>query len=385
MSEELSPPQDEVKNIPLPSELPKSTDLSSLPSHILRSSAVESLITQNDDLMARLSVSLRRISILEEKINSDGRNNEKLKFYFENLKDQILVLKERGKYSKERNQALEEEHKKVKEDCKILKIRSEELLLAHKKEKQKLMEFKEQASKRLDRYIRYRGKINTAQRERKEQIKALEVDKREVLVKLAEEQVIKNDFRRKLEEQRKKELKQDQFAKENIRNLVEDHEKKLSSLQKKMVKKEEEIHLLKEKSKDFEKVYNQNVDLQNEIVFTKRKKEELVVQLNSKIEDQKKDLKYYRVEFKKYKLESESLKSSLLETESSFKENEEENKRLQSQIENLQILWKEGQNKIETEEEKSKSLQKLNQTLSLNLSECRKKLQDLKEKTQMKF
>ena len=53
--------------IKTPDQVPERIDLSQVPSQVLKSNVMESLISQNDDLMARLTVSLRRISLLEEK------------------------------------------------------------------------------------------------------------------------------------------------------------------------------------------------------------------------------------------------------------------------------------------------------------------------------
>ena len=51
-----------LMNIPTPNQIPVPLDLSELPDHILRSGAVEALTNQNEDLMARLSVVLRKTS-----------------------------------------------------------------------------------------------------------------------------------------------------------------------------------------------------------------------------------------------------------------------------------------------------------------------------------
>ncbi len=58
----------DVIPIPLPNELPAALNLQHLPSQVLHSSTVETLIGQNEDLMARLKVNLRRNSLLEQKL-----------------------------------------------------------------------------------------------------------------------------------------------------------------------------------------------------------------------------------------------------------------------------------------------------------------------------
>ena len=99
----------EVKNIPVPSDMPEPIKHGDFSAGVKRSSAVEALIQQNDDLMSRLSVSLRRIADLEERVQTQALENGKYKSRYENLKDQVLVLKEKAKILTERKGAEESE------------------------------------------------------------------------------------------------------------------------------------------------------------------------------------------------------------------------------------------------------------------------------------
>ena len=89
----------DINTIPLPDQLPQKLDVNSLSKNLLESQAVENLIAQNDDLMARLSVNLKRILKMEQ-INRDEINkNKELIQKVEHLSDQVLILKEKTKHT----------------------------------------------------------------------------------------------------------------------------------------------------------------------------------------------------------------------------------------------------------------------------------------------
>lgn len=86
----------------IPVELPPPPDLSNLPSHILHSGTVETLIGQNDDLMARLKVNIRRNSLLEQKIlelenvaNELTRANSSLLSQTQVYEEKDLIVREK--------------------------------------------------------------------------------------------------------------------------------------------------------------------------------------------------------------------------------------------------------------------------------------------------
>ncbi|MDZ4661421.1 MAG: hypothetical protein SGJ18_07345 [Pseudomonadota bacterium] len=97
----------DINAIPLPDQLPKKLDVSSLSKEQLESQAIENLLNQNDDLMARLSVNLKRALKLEQ-LNRDGLNkNKELVQKMEYLNDQVLILKEKSKHTIERKEKTE--------------------------------------------------------------------------------------------------------------------------------------------------------------------------------------------------------------------------------------------------------------------------------------
>lgn len=97
----------DITNVPLPDQLPKKLDVSLLPKELLESQAFENLMAQNDDLMARLSVSLKRILKLEQMGREEFNKNKELHQKIEHLTDQVLILKEKSKNTIERKEETE--------------------------------------------------------------------------------------------------------------------------------------------------------------------------------------------------------------------------------------------------------------------------------------
>lgn len=97
-------PEPTIDSIPLPDQLPEANDYSHLPPEVLHTSTVESLISQNQDLMTRLSVNIRRVADLEIAL----RNRD------EGLRS-IAAQKD----------AIQEEHEIVSEKYRMLKTQTD--------------------------------------------------------------------------------------------------------------------------------------------------------------------------------------------------------------------------------------------------------------------
>ena len=108
--------------IPVPSQMPRRFNRNQLPDKVLRSGAIESLISHNEDLMSRLQVTLRRISLLEEKLHQSNKSQSKFKFHYKNLKDQVLILKEKEKYLRERKNMAEGKFNTLRQRIRILEV-----------------------------------------------------------------------------------------------------------------------------------------------------------------------------------------------------------------------------------------------------------------------
>ncbi len=160
----------DIHNIPLPNELPKSPDLSHLPQEVLESKVVESLVSQNEDLMARLSISLRRFLELEQRHKESGKQNRELQRLNERLNDQVLILKEKFKLHCEKQDQSAERIKDLETKLKELQSQHSTSQLAWRNQqevlqnaeaniKQVLASSEENFGKKLRRFERYRNRV----------------------------------------------------------------------------------------------------------------------------------------------------------------------------------------------------------------------------------
>ncbi len=153
-------------NLPVKNEIPKRVVLDHLPAEVMRSEALEALIQQNDDLMARLSVSLRRISGLEDTLNSSKQSNEKIKFQYESLKDQVMILQQKMRAIVERREghqdhlkSLQDQIKKLQEELRVSEIRFSESHLHQSDRQNQLLSRIDQHALRLKRHLIYRERV----------------------------------------------------------------------------------------------------------------------------------------------------------------------------------------------------------------------------------
>ena len=401
-----------VKNIPVPSELPKSPELTGVPEHIVRSGAVDTLIRQNDDLMARLNVSLRRISALEEKITSYEKLNEKIKTHYNNLKDEVSILREKDSFVSKRHQQLESELKDKSSQLKNLETDYARIYSEGKDQKETLVRQLQSMQRRLLRYIRYRKKIQRAQKFVKSQhneslqnIKSKYFELEKKLIQIETNSIEqKKSWNQELHQQKqsieqlqaeKKQLVEQhederrtiyQRHNSEVEQLVQKHDNDLQQHKSKIQSLSEEILSLKEKTNKYDALHEEHVQLQNRKVFDDRRHQEQNEDRAQEIEKLKSSLSHYRLQARNFEDKHTSSSERLQQLESENKKYGNDCSLLTEQVENLQTLWKDAQRDLEKQLEKNKSLQKLNQNLSVSMNQTRKDMQDLQlklERTQV--
>ena len=162
--------------VPTVQNLPTPNDFSQWPLEVARSKAVEALIQQNDDLMARLSVQLRRISALEEELNMSRQGNERTKFQYENLKDQLLILKQKAQALAGRKEnsdhvvkAIKDKTRRLEEELRVSEIRYAELYQTHEEKQSQLLNRIDQHARRVRRFLNYRERVQAASKHIRDQ------------------------------------------------------------------------------------------------------------------------------------------------------------------------------------------------------------------------
>lgn len=312
-----------IRSIPLPNQLPQSMNFRDIPGPALKSSTVESLISQNEDLMARLSVSLRKANQFEEKTGLLERELSVLTSKFETLKEQFLVQQEKDRFTSTRSHQLLEENGALKEQTyKLEKVYSELYVQAQAFQRR---------VQQLERYRVRMQKIAPALQQ-----KAKSYDK------------------------------------------VEEHRKAfVLSYEAKLAEARAQVDNLQFKARERDLLYEDKVNLQNELVEEQRMHQNYRAETHPLLDNLKRENSELRIQLKESLLAEESLRQQLADMSLQFSTLKEENSAFSEQVESLQALWGHKQRELDHLEEKNAGLQKLNQSLSMTLNQQRKEMQSL--------
>jgi hypothetical protein len=193
-----------VEKIPLPTHLPRKLDLSILPENVQKSGAIDSLIRQNEDLMARLNVSLRRHSILEEQAGKFENTLKQLQDRNEALADQVLVYREKDRLQGNSRKTSERQIQELKDQVSLLEIRYAEYYAVSREKLDYLSTKVERTTRRLARYKSYRTRINRLSKDRKKEaeqrIQRLDHENQKLTSRLQQETLSLSELRVKLGE-----------------------------------------------------------------------------------------------------------------------------------------------------------------------------------------
>ncbi|MES2856462.1 MAG: hypothetical protein V4692_11395 [Bdellovibrionota bacterium] len=347
--------------VPLPTEIPQPPNLSSLPARILHSGTVETLIGQNEDLMARLKVNIRRNSILEQDLMDQERVVEDLGKTNRSLVAQLEVLEEKDRYTREKSQAFQTERRDLLEEIELLKTKLE-AAEERRDELQAGLRFEESYRRRIQSWVRPmidRLKTSATDAENKLKMTDRQLATREATI---------GDLQARLFEsvERVKALHADTSADQS--RLVEQYETKTQLLERELARARSEMKISIEKAARFEQAISAQAELENKVIELERKgsnSHTAIAQLEAQTERYRKEAKALAAEL----MESRNLIESSMNEKVEIKD---ETDRMKDQLESLQAVWNETQKQLETSRLQNEALGKLNQELSRQLANQRK-------------
>lgn len=366
---------DWVENLPVPNQLPKPPDLSHLPSDILRSSTVETLIHQNEDLLSRLSISLRRNSQLEENIAQLEKNHRILQHRFSNQEDQLLVLKNKDSLIQNKYVDYETKIDQLKKDLKLFEIQYAELYATSQSQISSLKEKVLAFSKRVGRYARFRNRLRDLYKRSQKLQRELSHDNSRLLSQVALLTETQASLKKNLSVTLERLNTSEKRHSAEIADITARYEADLGETRQALQKASTE---LSEARQCFEK----NIELENAVVLKDRKIQQLKTEHSTELELVKNQLVEQRKIAKENLVRSESLSLEIEELKDLIKAEKIQSSRLTDQVESLQILWRETNQEMEKLKQKNESLQKLNQQISVSLNENRRLLKLEKERNE---
>jgi len=321
-----------VRKVPLPNQLPKGIDFSELPAGHLRSATLESLINQNEDLMARLSVALRRTNEFEDRVQRLEGENSNLRSRFETIKEQYLLTQEKDRIATSRSLQVHEENAGTKKKLeKIEKVYKELFVQA------------QAFQQRVIRLERHQARLRKAAR-------GLQKNARQA-----------TQLRHEL----------DHGA------LV--HQQTVQSYEVKLADVRSEIESMRFKVSERDGLYAEKVKTENQLIYERRQNELQREESQLLIERLSQENTGLRTQLKETLVANEAAQQECARLSSELPNLRLQKQNLTEQVESLQALWSHKQKELESSEEKNKALQKLNQSISLTLNQQRKTIHGLEQ------
>lgn len=355
---EFEPESKTIGRIALPDELPKRQDLSHLPKEILKSSTVENLISQNEDLMARLKVSLRRLSLLENENQKLADEANRARLSQSSVTDQILVWKEKDSLW----------HQKVDQLEKEKEIHTEKIQALHLKVQTMTAE--------LTRHAKYHDRIKNQVKpyisqlkeySRTQDLKLVEIEgslsQREAQLRDLRHQIIEvtKNSRYQLESSEKKTQEMVQFYEEQIQGLTRQVQM-LHQIQEELETKTAKLHSALERQDT----------LENEVVTIRRTKDDMKERLEKELDRQQERISELTRQNQKLGVEHADLQIRVVEDQQQIQKLEKENFQYMEQLESLRYMWNAKNEEHEKLKAAASALERLNVDLSQKLNEMRK-------------
>lgn len=348
-----------VASIPLPNTVPVGPKMTDLPHDILKSSTVENLISQNEDLMARLKVALRRLSQIEMENRRLAQETEQGRHEVGVARDQVMIYKEKDGAWKSKLETVAKERDILKEKHTLLAKQNAEF------------------EGEIARYQQYQQNIQTTVKpyvdELKEYSKSLEAKVAAMTAEDERKDATIRDLRYQIVEVTRN--SKYQLEQQDARNheLIDSYENSIKDQQAELVLLREGVRELELKNTRLNKAEHRANELENRLVESERAKTELaakyeteVRRLGEKSDGMVKDYARISMENQELARENGEIKGRLEGLE--FAKSD-----LLTQLESLRYMWQ-GKNE---EAEKLKlslgSLEKLNVELSSKIQEMREK------------
>jgi chromosome segregation ATPase len=346
-----------VENIPLPDEMPSAFNASHLPKDILKSSTVENLISQNDDLMTRLKLSLRRLATLENENHKLADEAQKARMSQSAVADQMMIFKEKDQLWKQKLTQAEKDRDIHVEKTRGLQTKVEKL------------------ANEVERYHKYHDRIKNQVKpyiqQLKEYSRALESKNQALNAdhQRAEAQI--SDLRHQIVEVTKNSKLQIELREKSAHEMVQYYEQQVQTQAQELKKLEDLNKDLEIKALRLNKSLEKQDELENQLVETMRSKEEIKTRLEQEIvrlQDKASDLHRSNT---RYELEQADLRDLAMSNEIAIKNLQKENVDLTQQLDSLRYMWNAKVEETEKTRAALQSLERLNVDLSQKVNELR--------------
>ncbi len=337
--------------IPIPSEIPKSPDLSNAPHFVVMSKSVESLIGQNEDLMARLKVNIRQNLLLESQLQDHQRTILEFKAANSNLNSQAEILKEKDELLRS---------KLAQYEAELLETLG---ALQESESKNRKLHLLESYQRRVRSWVR--GMLSKMQY----QLKLQKQKNQELENDILEQQSKASSFKTKMNDAVLALQIKEREHQKDIARLIEDFENKSAQTQKDLQNYLAENKNLKQKLQKFHEMQKDFIETQSLAEDLEQKLTILKTESNRQIESLTHSQQKLVQEVQATKLRNEILEKQNAEFQIENRQLSARSHETASRAEAMNVLWNETQIQRAQLKIKNEAMIKLNQALSLRLKD----------------
>lgn len=367
----LSENEVDARSIPTPNEMPTRLSLAGIPEDILKTSTIESLISQNEDLMARLKVTLLRLSALENENKKFIEENQKLRLAYSSVSDQLLVHKEKDYSWKDRINQIEKEKVSLELISESYKLKIDEIERALSEANSTI----QVQSIEIERYKKYHEKIKVQVKpyihQLKEFIAEHELQIEKLKNELATKDAMVSEIRHQITELTKNAKIQMKAAEQQQADLVAHFETCKTDLERENLHLRESLKFYEVKGQKLDKALERNDFLENQVVATQREMEQLITRFESENNRINEKMTSYRQENQKQQIFIQQLSENIEKYDKENSAIKSKNEELSSQYDSLKYLYAEKTEELEKLKLSFFNLEKINADLSKKLQESR--------------
>ncbi len=346
-----------ISKIALPDEMPRAADRADIPHELLKSTTVENLISQNEDLMGRLKVALRRLSSIELENQKLTEQTRKAVLSQTALKDQVMIFKEKDHLWKNKTDALEASRQFLETKANALEEKVAKLSAA------------------MDRHTKYQEKIRTQVKPYIAQLKEFSIKLQEDLNKAENQsnskEALISDLRNQIIEISKASKTQIEIQTKKNEDLTSFYESQIDSLQR-------ELESLKEIRQDHDfktlklnKALERQDWLENEVIQISRSKEELKLRMEDEVNSLQARIHELNRQNQRLGMEHADLQVKVVDDSQSLQKLKTENEQLREQLEGLRYMWTAKNEETEKLKTALSGLERLNVELSQRINNLR--------------
>ena len=349
-------PFSDMSNLDFSQELPPTPmqDPRPLTGPRISSTTVETLLSQNEDLMARLKVTLRRLNTLETENETLKKMKGDLVTQNVSLSDQLLVWKEKESFWHNKIQKLDDEMRAVRA---------------------RFPDF-EDMERQIDRYKKYHDKIRTQVKPYIQQLKnfaqnlAVEIRKLNSEIELKEARRL--DLERRVQEVRNQVEEQMGLQNEQTRQLTQIYEQEKERSMNEISELRKINSHLESKALKLDAALLRQDELENTIIALRRTKEETETSLSEQGRMRDIELQEKRRLLIENGCQIKDLELKVKQSSEELERQNHRNDQMQEQLSSLRFLWTSKCEETEKLRASLQSLEKLNHELSQRLNQARK-------------